>query len=340
MKQQFTIQTITDCTIEYEGTIEYSIDNGHTWNCLTNLSLPAGHEAQFRNAQSKGNDSFIIEGYFNVSGHISTLAPNGTTAFMWMFLRTNVVDASKLILDYDELWARAYYGMFQGCTSLTTAPALPATELAYGCYSFMFRDCTSLATAPELPATTLAYRCYSYMFDGCTSLTTAPELPATTLTQSCYAYMFWGCTRLITAPSVLPATTLAQGCYYYMFYGCISLVNPPSSIGTSSTTMSENACTSMFAECTSLTTAPELPATELAPCCYAGMFYGCENLTTAPMLLAAKAKDKSYFNMFIACKSLKKRPVMPRKAYLEAVKMGFLPKELIWNKQLTIEKFS
>jgi hypothetical protein len=86
--------------------------------------------------------------------------------------------------------------MFGDCTSLTTAPKLPATTLSVGCYSDMFYGCTSLTTAPELPATTLATQCYNYMFYGCTSLTTAPELPATTLVTQCYNYMFYGCTSL------------------------------------------------------------------------------------------------------------------------------------------------
>jgi hypothetical protein len=34
----------------------------------------------------------------------------------------------------------------------------------------MFYDCSSLTTAPELPATTLAYWCYRYMFNGCSNL--------------------------------------------------------------------------------------------------------------------------------------------------------------------------
>jgi hypothetical protein len=59
---------------------------------------------------------------------------------------------------------------------------LPVTRLTRDrCYSGMFQYCTSLTTAPELPATTLASYCYNQMFYGCTSLTTAPELPATTL---------------------------------------------------------------------------------------------------------------------------------------------------------------
>ena len=114
--------------------------------------------------------------------------------------------------------------MFDGCTSLRTAPSvLPATTLAQYCYSNMFYNCTSLTTAPALPATTLANGCYSSMFYGCTKLTTAPELPATTLTEGCYSHMFEGCTSLTTAPE-LPATTLEyNSCYQRMFAGCTKL---------------------------------------------------------------------------------------------------------------------
>ena len=112
--------------------------------------------------------------------------------------------------------------MFYGCTSLTTAPALPATTLTPGCYILMFRGCTSLTTAPELPATTLASDCYSMMFYDCTSLTKAPELPATTLAGYCYYCMFKGCTSLTKAPE-LPAKTLVSNCYSQMFGDCTNL---------------------------------------------------------------------------------------------------------------------
>ena len=60
----------------------------------------------------------------------------------------------------------------------------------------MFNGCTSLTTAPKLPANTLVDDCYQYMFYKCTSLTTAPELPANTLVDGCYQYMFYKCTKL------------------------------------------------------------------------------------------------------------------------------------------------
>jgi hypothetical protein len=60
--------------------------------------------------------------------------------------------------------------MFAGCTGLTTAPELPATNLQEGCYNEMFLGCTSLTTAPVLPAVNPAHMCYFMMFDSCTSL--------------------------------------------------------------------------------------------------------------------------------------------------------------------------
>ena len=141
-----------------------------------------------------------------------------------------------------------YYYMFCDCTSLTTAPALPATTLDDYCYGCMFVGCTSLTTAPALPATTLANGCYLSMFSHCTSLTQAPALPATTLASRCYEGMFLLCSSLTSAPE-LPATTLANYCYY-----------------------------NMFSDCTSLMIAPTLPAMTLGKSCYKNMFFNCPNV--------------------------------------------------------------
>ena len=62
----------------------------------------------------------------------------------------------------------------------------------------LFKSCTLLASAPELPATTLADGCYSSMFEGCANLINAPALPAETLADGCYSWMFSGCLRLST----------------------------------------------------------------------------------------------------------------------------------------------
>ena len=70
-------------------------------------------------------------------------------------------------------------------------------------------------------------------------------------------------------------------------------------------TMAEFCYFYMFAGCTALTTAPELPATTLTYGCYYGMFYGCTALTTAPALPATTLVDNCYNYMFEGCTKIK-----------------------------------
>ena len=258
-------------------TLEYSTDK-NTWNTITfdwtfgnhttelPVKLNTGEKMYFRNDTRKFSNlytkfiTFSSSVSSNVGGDIRTLSNyldvnSETKPQSYMFAKLfynnkKIVDASNLRLSYTTLADNCYYSMFDGCTSLTTAPELPATTLADYCYIGMFYGCTSLTTAPALPATTLANYCYQYMFQNCTGLTSAPALPATTLASKCYHSMFYGCTSLTTAPE-LPVTTLADYCYIGMFYGC-----------------------------TSLTTAPVLPATTLAGSCYRSMFNGCTKLNS------------------------------------------------------------
>ena len=60
----------------------------------------------------------------------------------------------------------------------------------------------------------------------------------------------------------------------------------------------------MFRNCTSLTQAPELPATKLYSYCYYSMFNGCTSLTTAPELPATTLASACYSYMFDGCKKL------------------------------------
>lgn len=184
----------------------------------------------------------------------------------------------RTLLDYSnyknvKTSQACFANLFNHCVVLTSAPDLPATELAFGCYADMFNWCPYLKYAPELPATNLSYQCYQRMFWGCTRLTKAPKLPAKELAFSCYHGMFEYCYWLQEAPE-LPATTLADQCYMDMFAYCY------------------------------FTKAPKLPATELAPRCYNGMFKYCINLTEAPNLPATKLGDFSYGTMFEGCTKL------------------------------------
>ena len=90
------------------------------------------------------------------------------------------------------------------------------------CYAYLFSG-TLLTTAPELPATTLAYGCYASMFQGCTSLTKAPELPADNLVDNCYAFMFDGCSSL---------NYVSAGFYNWVQYATDNWLNSVAATGT------------------------------------------------------------------------------------------------------------
>lgn len=90
------------------------------------------------------------------------------------------------------------------------------------CFTYLFKQCTGLTSAPELPATELADTCYFNMFNGCSGLTSAPELPATVLTNECYNRMFKDCTGLTSAPE-MTATSFITDCYTQTFRNCASL---------------------------------------------------------------------------------------------------------------------
>lgn len=172
---------------------------------------------------------------FNVSGNIRSLwsrdfaTENQTTVpLAYAFSGcTGLVNAENLvlpdILTNSNVNYQNFEYMFYQCSNLRTAPKkLGALTLYTNCYEAMFMECTSLVTAPELPALTMAERCYMDMFTNCTSLTTAPELPATTLAEYCYSGMFLYCSSLTTAPE-LPALSLPEMCYINMFYECAAL---------------------------------------------------------------------------------------------------------------------
>ena len=300
--KSFTL-ALNNPAVKWDGTIEYfaSDKTWTAWDGKTTLSAVADDGEYLLYLRGTGNRIIIGD------------VPAG----IWVLSGTNIKCIGNIdnLLDYTTVESGnhptmaddCYQYMFRGCTSLISAPELPATTLAKNCYKNMFQGCTSLISAPELPATTLTNNCYQNMFQGCTSLTQAPALPATTLANNCYQYMFQGCTSLISAPE-LPATTLTNNCYQSMFQGCTSLTQAPA---LPATTLTNNCYQYMFQGCTSLISAPELPATTLANNCYKNMFQGCASLISAPELPATTLADFCYQNMFRDCTSLISAPELP-----------------------------
>ena len=233
--------------------------------------------------------------YFRATSTNSTFC-SSTSAYYKFEMSGSIAASGNIMSMLDKTCVQtslpqgAFAMLFNGCSTLTTAPKLPSTTLSTDCYRGMFLGCSALTKTPELPATTLANFCYSAMFQDCTSLTTAPALPATTLANYCYQYMFLRCSKLTQAPT-LGATSLATYCYRSMFQGCTSLTTAPT---LPASTVQSSCYEHMFDGCTALVTAPALPATTTVNNCYTFMFHGCTALKTAPALPATTLGTSCY----------------------------------------------
>ena len=346
----FTVKNVYDLR-DYTYRIDYSRDSGSTW---TTLEIPTGTT---KSINAYTGQKILWKGYGNGLNYLSNLRFNSTCRYniegnamsldygnnftgqtvpestktvcrMGHFFENNtkLISVERLLLP-EKQWgdnytgdanSHFYYGMFENCTSLTTAPSvLPAQNLGDGCYWDMFSGCTSLTGVSEnmLPSINLGHSCYYRMFHGCTSLKNAPQLPAAALPNSCYAFMFKGCTSLTTAPQ-LPATTLGGASYMNMFENCTSLRNVQSVLP--ALALPADCYMDMFLGCTSLTTAPEICGTTVGEASCWQMFGGCTSLTQAPsVLLPATVGKYSYLSMFDGCSSLRTAPVICATTFVE-----------------------
>ena len=218
-----------------------------------------------------------------------------------------------------------FCGLFKNSTSITSASGLtlPVMTLTQGCYQNLFMGCTSLTQTPVISATVMVQSCYEGMFEGCSSLTTAPDMPGQNLAKYCYKRMFANCgslrNNILTS---LPGDLACYGSCYEMFINCTSLTTAPT---LPATEIHGSAYFQMFKGCSSLTTAPTLPATLLTSgpddigeetsgiTQYYGMFWNCSSLTTAPSILPATdtIPDSCYTHMFQGCTSLTTAPILP-----------------------------
>lgn len=132
---------------DYEAPkIEYSTDDGMTWN---------PYEVEVSETEKTENTIFIEEG----------------ESVLFRGVNDNL---SYYLEDEDDyVYFRAYIlGIIAASGDVTALLNGVGGDvaLANGCYNSMFNGCTGLTQAPALPATTLATNCYSNMFDGCTGI--------------------------------------------------------------------------------------------------------------------------------------------------------------------------
>jgi len=236
-EQYFTIESLVNNNTIKIGknkspsniSLSYSLDNGTTWTDLTISSginittINSGDKLLIKGINDRLSNSwdsyyrFYSTGNFKVYGNIMSL--------LW---GDNFINNSE----FKSGTTHNLCGIFYGTTQLIDASnlILPALICTDDCYNGTFRGCTNLTTAPQLPATQSAYECYSSMFEGDINLEEAPEINLINMSQNACKRMFcMNRDSKITTPKmikspILRCATGVTGCYDEMFKGNGNLV--------------------------------------------------------------------------------------------------------------------
>jgi hypothetical protein len=171
----FTFTIPVDISSEELNYVEYSLDNGQTWQKTNNVekqevvvttsTIQAGGKVLWRAlGYHLGNDNdgsnMSSSGRYRVSGNpMSLTACNTTLTSEWTFRglfknSVNLISAENLILFSLNLTEGCYAEMFSGCTGLTATPELPARDLVENCYADLFKNCSSVDYIKALFTTT------------------------------------------------------------------------------------------------------------------------------------------------------------------------------------------
>ena len=179
---------------KYSNQVEYSTDKVN-WTTLTfnpsnpqTVTINTGEKIYLRNnsgvfnyvgSTNRYNTQITVSQSNIIGGNINTLldynnpdtVPLSHTCFFGLFKDNSATtDISRLKFGNNTLNTECYRDLFRNCTSITTTPELPNTNLAEGCYYSLFQGCTSLTETSQLPAKTLVTNCYRGIFRNCTSL--------------------------------------------------------------------------------------------------------------------------------------------------------------------------
>lgn len=274
--------------------LTYSIDGGEWVSLPTGTSTPAINKGH---TISFRGDAFTPNTTYGIGTFTFTKKANLVGNVMSLLSAEE--PAESITANY------AFRRLFRNNTNIIEVAddLLPAQTLSQYCYYEMFYGCSGLLNSPTLPALTLENYCYRQMFQSCTSLETAGEIKAATAATYCFYGMFQDCTNLVNVQSILYPTEVFSNSYNSMFLGCTSLSSAPELPATKLEVRSYN---SMFEGCSSLTKAPTvLPATTSTNTyIYASMFKDCINLVTAPRIAITTLKNYCCSNMFNGCTNL------------------------------------
>lgn len=186
-KDYFTIEALSIGTIgiksidfeerqDLSKLIEYSLDNGITWNSVDILHYPAYETKNlfiFNNFNIGDKVLIKSNNFFNVIGGSVRSYFGGTAQIkvygniMSLIYGDNFIN--QVVINKEAI----FYELFWECwDTLIDAQnlILPAIELSNYCYCEMFKNCTNMIKAPEIPNISPAMGSFVDMFLSCNSL--------------------------------------------------------------------------------------------------------------------------------------------------------------------------
>lgn len=223
---------------------------------------------------------------------------SGDTALTTITWDLNKLNFSKAI---QSTYSGVTYGLFQGCTSLTSMDLRTQTFPKLKNIGGMFSGCTSLTSVNLMGATFDEATSAINMFNGCTSLQSV-DLSATPFTKlASMQSMFNGCTSLtsislksgITLPNVTTTQTAFQNCKALQTLDLSSvtfpeLQNAANMFNGCSVLQTMNLSSATFAKCTTIN----------------NMFYNCVAITSVNLSNATFAELTDMTTVFRNCSAL------------------------------------
>ena len=260
---------------------------------------------------------------------------------------TSLVNAP--VLPALELADNCYWGMFGGCSELNYVKALFLDSYNTGNMAGWLSGVSPTGTFVKNPDATWQYAqpnipsgwtikttneleqeslCFTSTGDSTVAMTQVGEPDKSTSKVIQYKlndgqWQNWdlsavtladGDKMYLKSDDYIPITDAYDIYKSFVMTGSIAASGNIMSLLNFSGILTNYAFTRLFENCTSLTTAPELPVTRLTSYCYSYMFSGCTSLTAAPSLPATTLSDMCYQNMFSGCTSLTTAPELPAEA--------------------------
>ena len=165
--------TINNYYCSNTPTVQYSVDGG-PWTDFTLSNTECYGSPHYANAIPTGQ---IIQ--LRADSWVYTLGPHNDGLDIQCdadcYVYGNVLSLSRKDYATNYETASSFRYLFYNNTHIMNHPdkelVLPSTKLSDRCYQSMFQGCTGLTSAPVLPATNLdAEECYRDMFKGCSNL--------------------------------------------------------------------------------------------------------------------------------------------------------------------------